>query len=375
MKTRYIVGFLLALLLPAAQAATEGVRVKDLGRFDGVRDNMLVGYGIVTGLAGTGDTSRSQATLQSVVNALRDFGVAVTPSQLSSRNVAGVMVTATLPPFARSGDKLDVTVSSLGDARSLNGGTLLMMPMYGPDKRVYALAQGPLVVGGYQYDLNGNMVQRNHPTAGVITEGATIEKTVSTQIVKDGVIDMLLFDPDYTTASRVAEALNRNLGGNNARAVDPSRVRIDVPADQQAAVVGFIAKLENITVEPDQRARVVVNERTGTVVAGGDVRISKVTVTHGSLRVRIETDYLVSQPGAGGVLVEPRSSSIRTEVVPRTRIDVKEDGMNVVSLPGGTRVSELVDALNRIKTNTRDMITVLQSIKRAGALHAELIVQ
>jgi flagellar P-ring protein precursor FlgI len=373
MKRSFIVYLVLALILPAAQAATDGVRIKDLGRIDGVRDNMIVGYGIVTGLAGSGDTSRSQATLQSVVNALRDFGVAVNTSQLSSRNVAAVTVTATLPAFARSGDKIDVTISSIGDARSLSGGTLLMTPLYGPDKRVYALSQGSIVVGGYQYDMNGNMVQRNHPTAGVITEGATIERTVTTQIVKeDGGIDMLLFDPDYTTASRVAEALNRGLGASAARAVDPGRVRITVPTDQQASLVNFIALVENVTVEPDQRARVVVNERTGTVVSGGDVRISKVTVTQGSLRVRIETDYLVSQPS--GILVEPRSS-IRTEVVPRTRIDVKEDGMNVVSLPGGTRVSELVDALNKIKTNTRDMISVLQSIKRAGALHAELIVQ
>lgn len=372
MRTRF--AFLLfAFLLPTAQAATDGVRIKDLGRIDGVRDNMIVGYGIVTGLAGTGDSTRSQATLQSIVNALRDFGVAVNTSQLSSRNVAGVTVTAILPPFARSGDKIDVTISSVGDARSLNGGTLLMTPMFGPDKRVYALAQGSIVVGGYQYDMNGNIVQRNHPTAGVITEGATIEKTVAMQILKeDGGIDVLLHDPDYTTSSRVADALNRGLGANTARAVDPGRVRIAVPKDQQASLVSFISQIENVSVEPDQRARVVVNERTGTVVAGGDVRISKVTVTQGSLRVRIETDYLVSQPT--GVLIEPRSS-IRTEVVPRTRIDVKEDGMNVVSLPGGTRVSELVDALNKIKTNTRDMISVLQSIKRAGALHAELIVQ
>lgn len=360
-------------LVSVAQAATEGVRIKDMGRIDGVRDNMIVGYGIVTGLSGTGDSARSQATLQSIVNTLRDFGVTVNVSQLSSRNVAGVTVTATLPPFARPGDKMDVNISSLGDARSLSGGTLLMTPLFGPDKRVYALAQGSLVVGGYQYDLNGNLMQRNHPTAGVINEGATVERGVSTRIVKDdGTIEMLLFDPDYTTASRVALALNRGLGVEAAQAVDAGRVRVTVPADQQANLVNFIAKVENITVEPDQRARVVVNERTGTVVAGGDVRISQVTVTHGSLRVSIETDYLVSQPG--GLLIEPRSS-VRTEVVPRTRIDVKEDGMSVVSLPGGTRVSELVAALNRVKTNTRDMISVLQSIKRAGALHAELIVQ
>jgi len=374
MKTRYLLLVLSALFLSTAHAATDGVRIKDLGRIDGVRDNMIVGYGIVTGLAGTGDSPRSQATLQSIVNALRDFGVTVNVAQLSSRNVAGVTVTATLPPFSRSGDKIDVNISSLGDARSLSGGTLLMMPLYGPDKRVYALAQGPIVVGGYQYDLNGNMVQRNHPTSGVITEGATIEKTVSTQIVKEGgAIEMLLFDPDYTTASRVADALNRGLGSKSAHAVDPGRVRIDVPAAEQTSLVNFIARVESLTIEPDQRARVVVNERTGTVVAGGDVRISKVTVTHGNLRVRIETDYLVSQPDSG-ILIRP-SAAIRTEVVPRTRIDVKEDAMNVVSLPSGTRVGELVDAMNKIKTNTRDMISVLQSIKRAGALHAELIVQ
>lgn len=379
---RTIGGILFAMMtslaVPVTDAANEGVRIKDLGRIDGVRNNMIVGYGIVTGLAGTGDSSRSQATLQSIVNTLRDFGLSVNTAQLSARNVAAVTVTATLPPFARPGDKIDVTISSLGDARSLSGGTLLMTPLVGPDKRIYALAQGSIVVGGYQYDLNGNLMQRNHPTAGVITEGATIEKGMSAHILKDdGTIEMLLHDPDYTTANRVAVALNQALGIEAARAVDAGRVRIQVPPefqpnDQRSSVVGFVAKVENVVIEPDQRARVVVNERTGTVVSGGDVRISAVTVTHGSLRVRIETDYLVSQPG--GILIEPRSS-IRTEVVPRTRLDVKEDEMSVVSLPGGTRVAELVDALNRIKTNTRDMISVLQSIKRAGALHAELIVQ
>jgi flagellar P-ring protein precursor FlgI len=364
---------LLVLLAAFANVCADEVRIKDLARMDGARDNMIVGYGIATGLAGTGDSLRSQATLQSVANALREFGVTVNTNQLSSRNVASVLVIATLPPFSGPGAKIDVNVSSMGDARSLTGGVLLMTPLYGPDKRVYALAQGTIAVGGYHYDMNGNVVQKNHPTAGVITEGATIEKGSNGRIVRDdGSIDMVLIDPDYTTANRVAEALNASLSGEFARAVDAGRVRVMVPEPRRANLVRFVADLEAITVSPDQRARVVVNERTGTVVAGGDVRLSSVTVTQGNLRVSVLTDYLVSQPG--GFLVEP-SRNVRTAIVPQTRIDVKEDGINMVSLPAGTRVADLVTALNRIKTSTRDMIAVMQSIKRAGALHAELIVQ
>ena len=354
-------------------AADSGIRIKDLGRIDGVRDNMIVGYGIVSGLAGTGDSSRSQATLQSIANTLRDFGINLNAAQLNARNVAGVILTATLPAHARSGDKINVNVASVGDARSLLGGTLLMAPLYGPDRRVYALAQGPMLIGGYKYDLNGNVVQRNHPTSGVIPDGATIEVTLATDIVKDdGAIALLLFDPDYTTASRIANAVNAAFGQQIARANDAGRVSVLAPPPGSEPLVNFVARLENVVVTPDQRARVVVNERTGTVVSGGDVRISTVTVTHGDLRVSIVTDYLVSQPN--GVLIEP-SRNIRTEVVPQTRIDVQEGPAATVSLPAGTRVSELVLALNKIKASTRDIITILQSVKRAGALHAELIIQ
>jgi flagellar P-ring protein FlgI len=362
-----------AVLAGALASASDGVRIKDLGRIDGVRDNMIVGYGIVTGLAGTGDSARSEATMQSIVSALHSFGVNVMPSQLSSRNVAGVMVTATLPALARVGDKVDVNVSSVGDARSLTGGTLLMMPLYGPDKKIYALAQGSLSIGGYKYELNGNSVQRNHPTAGIISEGATVELNVGAHILADdNTIRVLLADPDYTTASRVAEAVNAAVGTGVARAIDSGRVAVDVPAGAREHLVDFVARVESIVVQPDQRGRVVVNERTGTVVSGGDVRISAVTVTQGNLHVSIVTDYLVSQPqgiyGSG-------SAQVSTAVVPQTRIDVKEDQVNVVSLPAGAPVAELVNALNRIRTNTRDVIAVLQSIKAAGALHADLIVQ
>jgi flagellar P-ring protein precursor FlgI len=362
-----------ALLGSALSRASDGVRIKDLGRIDGVRDNMVVGYGIVTGLAGTGDSSRSQATMQSIVSALQTFGVNVTTAQLSSRNVAGVMVTATLPALSRAGDKLDVNVSSLGDARSLTGGTLLMMPLFGPDKKVYALAQGSLSIGGYKYQLNGNSVQRNHPTAGMISEGATVEINVGAPILTaENTIHVLLADPDFTTASRIAGAVNLTLGVDLARAVDSGRVAIDVPLIERAHLVDFVARVESVVVQPDQRGRVVVNERTGTVVSGGDVRISAVTVTQGNLHVSILTDYLVSQPqgiyGSG-------SAQVGTAVVPQTRVDVKEDQVNVVSLPAGAPVAELVNALNKIRTNTRDVISVLQSIKAAGALHADLIVQ
>lgn len=365
---------LFALLLAlAAGSASAGIRIKDLGRIDGIRENMIVGYGVVTGLAGTGDSSRSQATLQSVANALREFGVSVTASQLNSRNVAAVLVTTNLPAFARPGNKVDVNVSSLGDARSLLGGTLLMTPLYGPDKKIYALAQGSLSIGGYKYDQNGNVVQKNHPTSGIIPEGALVEADITAKIVDaDGVIRVLLFDPDYTTASRIASGINENMNASIAIARDASRVEIELPVQERESLVDFVSRIESIAVEPDQRARVIINERTGTVVSGGDVRVSRVSVTHGDLRVSIVTDYLVSQPG--GVLVEP-GPGIRTETVPRTRIDVKAGPVSNVFFSSGATVSELVAALNQVKTGTRDIITILQSIKRAGALHAELVIQ
>ena len=362
-----------ALSVPVALAVTsEGVRVKDLGRIESVRDNALVGYGLVTGLANTGDSTRSKATLQSVVNMLAQFGVNVSIDQLNSRNVAAVTVTANLPPFTRPGDKLDVNVSSLGDARSLLGGTLLMTPLYGPDKKVHALAQGPLSVGGYQYELNGNLQQKNHPTAAMIPDGAIVEVGAPSKILGDGGnLDIVLFDPDFTTAQRVVSALNEVLGNDIAHALDAGRIKVQVADAQKEQVVDFIAKLENVIVTPDQRARVVVNERTGTIVSGGDVRISKITVSHGDLKVSITTDYLVSQPN---LLVRP-GAGVRTEVVPQTNIDVNEGGVNSVSLPAGTTVADLVAALNKIKSSTRDIIAILQGIKRSGALHAELLIQ
>jgi len=367
-----VVGLLLAGMALSG-AANSGVRIKDLGRIDGIRENMIVGYGIVTGLASSGDSPRSQATLQSVANTLREFGVTVTAAQLSSRNVAAVLVTATLPAFSRSGDRVDVNVSSLGDARSLVGGTLLMTPLYGPDRKVYALAQGAVSIGGYKYDQFGNMLQKNHPTAGNIPEGALVESEVTAKIVNaDGVIRVLLNQPDYTTASRIAAGINQQMNASIATARDAGRVEIALPESERPRLVDFVARVENIPVQPDQRARVVINERTGTVVSGGDVRMSRVAVTHGDLRVSIVTDYLVSQPNGYNWRTGP---GVRTAVVPSTRIDAQEEAAASVALPDGATVDELVATLNQIKTSTRDIITILQSIKRAGALHAELVIQ
>jgi len=368
-----------AILLAAAAAAGAqelGVRVKELGRVDGVRENMISGYGIVSGLAGSGDTSRSQATLQSVANALREFGLNVTPQQLSSRNVAAVLVTATLPPFARSGDRVDVIVASMGDARSLTGGALLMTPLYGADRRIYALAQGAVSIGGYKFELNQNVVQKNHPTTGIVPEGGMVEADLSAQVLAaDGTLKLVLFDPDYTTASRIAAAVNQKLGAP-AAAIDAGRVQVSVPADAQVRLVDFLARLESLTVQPDLRARVVINERTGTVVSGGGVRLSQVSVAHGDLKVNITTDFLVSQPnfaGFGGINVQ--SQNVRTAIVPQTRIEANESGMNSVTMPDGATVSDLVAALKQVRSTTRETIAILQSIKRAGALHAELVIQ
>jgi flagellar P-ring protein precursor FlgI len=363
----------LLLAVASAAAASGGVAIRDLGRVDGWNHNALVGYGLVTGLAGTGDSPRNRATRQSLSNMLSQFGLQVPPGEVQSRNVAAVMVAASLPPFATRGDRVDVTVTSIGDARSLLGGALLLTPLRGADNRVRALAQGPLAVGGYQYDLNGNLAQKNHPTVGAVPLGATVEAGVDTHVLSErGSLRFVLTEPDYTMASRVAEAINGALGGARAAARDAASVEIHMPpglAPQE--LVAHMTRIENLNVAPVQRARVVINERTGTVVAGGDVRISMVTISHGELRVSIVTDYLVSQPS----FVYRTGPGVRTAIVPSTRIDVTEGSAASLSLPGNNTVADLVSALHKVRAGTRDVIAILQAIKAAGALHAELVIQ
>lgn len=369
---KIVMGLLFAGLV-LAPALAQGARIKDLGRIDGIRDNELVGYGLVTGLAGTGDSQRNKGTRQSLSNLLYQFDLNVPSDQIQSRNVAAVMVTAKLPAFSRPGDKVDVTVTSIGDARSLLGGNLMLAGLKGADNRVHALAQGALSVGGYKYDLNGNLVQKNHPTVGMIPAGASVEVGTRPQVLKgNGVLTLVMAESDYTTATRVATAINASMGGEGvARAVDPSTVDITVDARWQADLVTFVTRIENLNIEPDRRARVVVNERTGTVVAGGDARISKVTISHGDIKVSVVTDYAVSQPG----FVRQTGPDVRTEVVPRTRINVTEDEGENVSMTANTTVADLVKALTKVRTSPRDMISILQGIKAAGALHADLVIQ
>lgn len=353
-----------------AQAPTT-LRVKDLGKLQGWRENVLVGTGIVTGLAGTGDSPGSRATRQALSNVLSQFNLGVAPEQVSSRNVAVVMVSASLPVFAREGDTLDVTVASSGDARSLVGGNLLLTSLRAANGRVYALAQGSLSVGGHRYDANGNAVQKNHPTAASIPNGATVEVGMRpAQMEPPSQLTFLLAEPDYTTAHRVAAAINRQVGNGIARARDASGIDIEVPEGQRQETVAFLARLESVTVEPDRRARVVINERTGTVVSGGDVRISRVAISHGDLKINIASVDSVSQPA----LVSRTGPGVATAVVTNTQIGVEEP-TGVGYLAGAGTVADLVQSLARLKTSTRDIISILRAVKAAGALHGELIVQ
>jgi flagellar P-ring protein precursor FlgI len=354
------------------------VRLRDLGRIQGVRDNPLVGFGIVTGLAGTGDSARGLATLQSVANTLARFGVRISPDSVASSNVAAVMVTANLPAFAANGDKFDINVSSLGDASSLAGGTLVLAPLKGPDDKIYALAQGPLSVGGFRYDAFGNRVEKNHPTVGQIPNGAILEAEVPTSVVSPaGSIYFVLNSPNYVTADRVAGTLNSLFPPMpdprivRVRAVDAERIAVRLTPEDQAGLVDVLARIESAQIVPDETARVVINERTGTVVSGGDVRIGAVSIAQGDLKVDIKTDYAVSQP----LFARGGSSGVRSFIVPQTDIKVEEPGSAAVSLPSGTSVADLVIALNRLRVSPRDVISILQAIKRADSLHAELIIQ
>jgi flagellar P-ring protein precursor FlgI len=364
-------GLLLAGVAGMCSADNDFTRVKDLGKMQGWRDNPLVGYGIVTGLAGTGDSSTNRATRQALANVYAQFNLSIPADQVQSRNVAIVMVSASLSPFARAGDTLDVTVTSAGDARSLVGGSLLLTPLKGADGEVHALAQGALTVGGYRYDANGNVVQKNHPTLGSIPGGAIVELGVEANIVQGNrSVTFVLAEPDYTTASRVARAINAHFKAELADPRDASGIDINIPGPSRAKLVDFLAQLENIAVAPDVRAKVVINERTGTLVAGGDVRISKVAISHGDLKLSVASQTAASQP----LVIGRPGDGVQTALVTNTQIDVDEPNGTGYVAPRNT-VADLVQALARLKMSTRDMISILRAVKAAGALHAELVVQ
>lgn len=365
---RTVWGLLMGVLALPVFAQSPAVRLKDIAQVRGVRSNQLIGYGIVVGLEGTGDSAGAFFTVQSISNMLERFGITVPANALKVKNVAAVMVTAELPPFARAGNTLDVVVSSLGDARSLQGGTLLQTPLRGADGKVYAVAQGALSIGGFNVGGGGSRVQRNHSTVGRIPNGALIEREIPSQFLSgDNTLTIQLNKPDFTTAARVVNSIRGAFPNLFVRALDPATVQIFFDAQHAVDPVMVVAQLEMLPVVPDVSARVVVNERTGTVVVNGEVRIAPVAIAHGGITVRVQTILEVSQP--------PPFSPGQTKVVPQTQIDVQQDPAQMVYLKEGTSVESLVKALNALGVSPRDLIAILQALKSAGALHAEIEVQ
>lgn len=343
------------------------VRIKDIARFEGVRDNQLFGMGLVIGLEGTGDGRGSQANVQMVANMLERFGITVDRDALRLRNVAAVMVTADLPAFVRPGDRIDVTVSSFGDARSLQGGFLLQTPLQAADGQVYAVAQGAVSIGGFNVRAGGSQVQRNHAVVGQVPNGAIVERAVPATVVDGDRLTLILHEPDFTTAARVAEAINEMFTPDTARALDRSAIELRVPSIFMNQPVEFMAIVEELTVTPDVAARVVINERTGTIVMGHRARIATVAVAHGSLTVRVE-----AEPQFGFLPPVGDNGQLTPVVVETTRVDVQEGAGDVVLIEGGASVEDVVQALNAIGATPRDIIAILQAIKAAGALYGEL---
>ena len=351
-------------IISTAEAAS---RLKDIVEFEGVRENMLVGYGLVVGLNNTGDTLKTgHFTKQSLQSMLNRMGVKPTDSGLDSKNVAAVMVTAALPAFARQGGRIDVTVSALGDSKSLLGGTLLVTPLLGADGEVYAVAQGQLAVGGFQAGGNAESVTKGVPTSGRIANGGIVEREVNYSIGNLKDIKLTLRNPDFTTARRVARAVNAFLGTNAAEPVDPTTVRIRMPKDYSGNAVGLLTDIEQLRVKPDQTAKVIIDEQSGVIVMGENVRISSVAIAQGSLTIRVTEAQQVSQPG-------PFAEAGTTQTTDRTNVDVEEgEERRLTVLKSGVTLQELVNGLNALGIGPRDMITILQAVKASGALQADI---
>lgn len=360
------VGVTVALLLaqPAAQPVT---RLKDVTSLQGAAPVPLLGYGLVVGLNKTGDKRQTLFSTQSLASMLQRFGVTVPADQIRIENIAAVLVTADLPPFARPGFRLDVTASSIGDAKSLQGGTLLATPLRGGNGEVYALAQGPLTLGGFGGGTGGNSVQVNHLTVGRVPSGALVQVGSGATLGASELITLSVREPDFATASRVAAVINDDLGAETARALDAGNVVVRVPALYRNAVPDLMAKLERLPVVTDVDARVVINERTGTVVVGGHVRLGPAAVAHGNLSVRISTKLEVSQPS-------PFSRNGDTTVVPNEQVDVQEGSARLIALEEGTSLDGVVRALNALGASPRDVIAIVQALSAAGALTAKIVI-
>jgi flagellar P-ring protein FlgI len=358
---------LTATLLLISSAAVAATRLKELVRVEGVRDNQLIGYGIVVGLNGTGDRRQTVFSAQSLTNLLNQMGVSVPATAIRVNNTAAVLVTATLPPFSRPGSRIDVNTAAIGDASNLQGGMLILTSLRGVDGQTYAVAQGPVVTGGFIANGGANNKQTvNHPTVGRVPDGAIIERGAPSAPLESSV-RLQLRTADFTTATRVTEAINRRFTSGEkpvARADNAGSVTVDTPLDWTARPAEFISELERLSVEADRIARVVINERTGTIVMGRDVRIAPVAILHGNLTIEVSTAFDVSQPEA--------FSHGTTQVVPRVDVAVREEKARNVVLKQGATVDELVRALGAIGTTPRDVIAILQNVKSAGALDAEL---
>jgi len=358
----------LTLLLLAASTGAHASRIKDIASIKGMRDNQLLGYGLVVGLMGTGDSKREYTGL-SMSQMLRQMGVDVKAEQIDSKNVAAVVVTANLPAFIRAGSKMDVTVSSIGDAKSLQGGTLLMTPLRGPDKNVYAVAQGPLSVGGFA----SGGTSKNHPTVGLVPNGAIVEKEVAVDFSNRNALRLALHNADFTTAARVAKSINQELGGLYARARDAATIDVIVPYDHEGGAVELIALVERLPVEADTRAKVIINERTGTIVVGEAVRISSVAIAHGNLTLEIKTkEETKKEIGPDPTLPKDSPAKTTETTVKETTVTVNEPGDKLISVPEGATLGDVVKALNALGVTPRDLIGILQSLKAQGALQADL---
>jgi flagellar P-ring protein precursor FlgI len=365
---RILISFLVCLLMRTFPAKADETRqqslIRDVASVEGVRDNPVLGYGMVVGLKGTGDRQQTIFSVQTLANVLQHMGVQIPPATVTVKNVAAVFVTASLPPFATPGTHIDVTVASVGDARSLEGGLLLLTPLYAADGKTYAAAQGPLTLGGYTAGGAGNSKQVNHPTVGRIPGGGIVERDSSLDLHTLTRLSLVLNEPDFNTAGEVAGTINKEFGKLVASVIDSRRVDIDSAAAGSAGIPALLARVQSLTVEVHHRARVVVNERTGTVVMGKDVRLGAVSILHGSLSIVVATELLVSQPN-------PLSRG-KTEVVPEQTVKAEEAPARRIELTEGASVEQLVNGLQRIGATAVDVIAILQAIKAAGALQGEL---
>jgi flagellar P-ring protein FlgI len=355
----------LTLVAGAAAPAWATSRIKDLANVEGVRQNQLIGYGLVVGLNGTGDTLNNiPFTKQSLQAMLERLGVNVRGAQMRTGNVAAVMVTANLPAFATQGTRMDVTVSALGDSKSLQGGTLLVTPLLGADGNVYAVAQGSLAISGFQAEGDAAKIVRGVPTVGRMSNGAIIEREIEFALNKLGQLRLALRNPDFTTAKRIASAINDFIGSPAAEPLDPSTVQITIPKTFEGNVIALLTEVEQLQIEPDLAAKVIIDERSGIIVMGRDVRVSTVAVAQGNLTVTISETPVVSQP-------QPFSRG-ETRVAPRTRVGVQEDGKKFAVVKEGVSLQQLVDGLNSLGIGPRDLISILQAIKAAGAIQADI---